>query len=155
MLKMFVVGRFTADPEVRTPQNGGEPFTVFSVAVNTGKNQDGSQKTTYIRVKAFRKQGEMIAQSCRKGHQIALELANLEVGAYVNQSTGQAQGTLDAILSAFDFCEKRENAAPQQQQYAPPQQQPQYAQYAPPQQQQYAPPQPQHAPQPPQYATPW
>lgn len=169
MFKAFVVGRLTGDPEVRQPQSGGNPYTNFSIAVNVGKNQDGSQKTTFIRVSAFNKQGEMIAQSCKKGHLIAVELNNMEVGAYISQSNGQAQGTLSATLSGFDFCEKRQEDAPQQsvgygqpqyatppQQYQQPQYQQQPPQYMPPQtpQPQYGQAPPQQYRQPPQAAMP-
>ena len=147
MLKMFVMGRLTADPQVNQPQNGGNPYTSFSIAVNSGKKQDGSDKATFINVKAFNKQGETIAQSFKKGHRIVAELSQIDVSAWIQQNTGQAQGSLNAILSSFDFVEYRDQQQgapqqgygqpPQQQGYGQPPAQQGYSQAPPPQQQGY------------------
>lgn len=120
MIKLFVMGRLTADPQINQPQNGGNPYTAFSIAVNTGKKQDGSDRSTFINVKAFNKQGEIIAQSFKKGHRIVAELSQVEVGAWINQNNGQAQGSLNAILGTFDFIEYKDQ---QQQSYGQPPQQ--------------------------------
>lgn len=133
MLKLFVMGRFTADPQVKQPQNGGNPYTAFSIAVNNGKNQDGSDKAVFINVKAFNKQGETIMQSFKKGHRIVAELNQVDVSAWINQSNGQAQANLNAVLGSFDFVENKE-----QQNYGPPPQQGYgQQQYGPPPQQGY------------------
>lgn len=159
MLKAFVMGRLTADPQVKQPQNGGNAYTAFLIAVNTGKNQDGSNKATFINVKAFGKQGELIAQSFKKGHRIVAELNQLEVSAWISQGSGQAQARLDALLASFDFIETKaetgQQAAPPA--YGQPQQQgygqaPQYGQPPQPPQNYGQPPQ-QHG-QPPQQAAP-
>lgn len=164
-LKGHVYGRLTKDPEIKQSQNGTN-YTQISIAVDNGKNADGSDKTVFINVKAFNKQGELIAQSCRKGHRIVVDLNNIEASAWINQQSGQAQASLNATLATFDFVETKAEAGqqqqqppaqygqaqgygqpPQQQQYGAPAQQPQYGQ-APPQQQQYS----QQPPaQPPQY----
>ncbi|SDD88806.1 single-stranded DNA-binding protein [Sporomusa acidovorans] len=132
MIKMFVMGRLTADPQVNQPKSGGNPYTSFSIAVNTGKNQDGSDKATFVNVRAFNKQGETISQSFKKGHRIVAELNNIEVSAWIQQNSGQAQASLNAVLSSFDFVEYKEQN--QQQGYG---QQPQQNYGQPPQQQGY------------------
>lgn len=131
MLKMFVMGRLTGDPEVKQPQNGGNQYTQFSIAVNVGKNTDNQDKTTFINVSAFNKQGEMIAQSFKKGHRIVAEINNVEVSAWNNQQSGQAQANLKGVLSSFDFVETKAEAQGQ------PTQQPAPAYGQPPQQQGY------------------
>lgn len=118
MIKMFVMGRLTADPQVNQPQNGGNPYTSFSIAVNSGKKQDGSDKATFIDVRAFNKQGEVITQSFKKGHRIVAELSNIEVSAWIQQNSGQAQASLKAVLSSFEFVEYKEQN--QQQGYGQP-----------------------------------
>lgn len=139
-----IYGRLTKDPEVKQSQSGSQ-YTMFSVAVNGGKNQDGSDRTTFVNVKAFGKQGETIAQSFRKGHRIKVDVNQVEASAWINQQSGQAQGGLNAVMTSFDFVETKaetgqQGAAP----YGAPPQQPQAA-YTPPQG--YAP-QPQMPPQP-------
>lgn len=137
MLKLFVMGRLTADPQANQAKNGGNPYTSFSIAANAGKNQDGSDKATFINVKAFNKQGETILQSFKKGHRIVAELSQIDVSAWISQNTGQAQGSLNAILSSFDFIEYKDQqqGGPQQQAYGQPPQQQGYGQ--PPQNQGY------------------
>jgi len=122
MIKLFVMGRLTADPQMNQAKNGGNPYTSFSIAVNSGKNQDGSDKATFINVKAFNKQGEMIAQSFKKGHRIVAELNQIELSAWIQQNTGQAQASLNAVLGSFDFIEYKDqqNQQPQQQGYGQP-----------------------------------
>lgn len=104
MLKAFVFGRLTKDPEVRQAMNGGAQYTRFSVAVNIGKNKEN--KTTFIDVSAFGNQGEMIAHSCKKGHRLLVELSDLEVSTWTNQQ-GETKGSLNAVLRAFSFVEPR------------------------------------------------
>ncbi len=104
MLKAFVFGRLTKDPEVRQAMNGGAQYTRFSVAVNIGKSEEN--KTTFIDVSAFGNQGEMIARSCKKGHRLLVELSDLEVSTWTNQQ-GETKGSLNAVLRAFSFVEPR------------------------------------------------
>jgi len=80
---------------------------MFSVAINGGKNQDGSDRTTFVNIKAFGKQGEIIAQSFKKGHRIKADVNQIEASAWLNQQSGQAQSSLNAILTGFDFVETR------------------------------------------------
>lgn len=129
MIKLFVMGRLTADPQVVQPQNGGNQYTSFSIAVNSGKNKDGSDRALFINTKAFNKQGELIAQSFKKGHRIVAELNQVEVSVWINQNTGQPQYSLNAVLGTFDFVEYKDQ---QQQGYGQPPQQQGYGQ--PPQQ---------------------
>lgn len=137
-LKGHVYGRLTKDPEIKQSQNGTN-YTQFSIAVDNGKNADGSDKSVFINVKAFNKQGELIAQSCRKGHRIVVDLNNIEASAWINQQSGQAQASLNATLTTFDFVEtKAETGQQQQQPQQPPAQYGQAQGYGqPPQQQQY------------------
>jgi len=152
MIKMFLMGRLTADPQSKQSQNGGNPYTAFSIAVNSGKNQDGSNKATFIDVRAFNKQGETILQSFKKGHRIVAELSNIEVSAWIQQNSGQAQASLKAVLNSFEFVEYKEQnqqqgyGQPQQQNYGQPPGQQGYGQPSVPPQQGYS--------QPPQYGQP-
>lgn len=103
MFKAFVFGRLTKDPEVRQAANGMQ-YTRFSVAVNIGKREEN--KTTFIDVSAFNNQGNMVAQSCKKGHRILVELSDLEVSTWTNQQ-GETKGSLNAVLTSFSFVEPR------------------------------------------------
>lgn len=70
MNRTILVGRITADPELRTTPNGIANTTI-TVAVNR-YTQNGEQ-TDFIRCVVWRRQAENVAKYCTKGSLIALE----------------------------------------------------------------------------------
>lgn len=70
MNRTILVGRITADPELRTTPNGIANTTI-TVAVNR-YTQSGEQ-TDFIRCVVWRRQAENVAKYCTKGSLIALE----------------------------------------------------------------------------------
>lgn len=73
--KVIIIGRMTANPEMRTLQSGGE-VTNFSVATSRKwKDKDGKQteETEFHRVVAFGRTAQVICQYCVKGSLLALE----------------------------------------------------------------------------------
>lgn len=72
MNKVILMGRLTADPELRqTPQ--GTPLARFSIAVNRRFAKEGSQQTDFLNCVAWRQTGEFIARYFRKGSMIAVD----------------------------------------------------------------------------------
>jgi len=73
--KVIIVGNLGRDPEMRyTPQ--GTPVTSFSVATNRRwTNADGTpgEETTWFRVSAWGKLGEICNQYLSKGRQVFVE----------------------------------------------------------------------------------
>jgi single-strand DNA-binding protein len=73
--KVIIVGNLGRDPEMRyTPT--GRPVTNFSVATNRRwTNEDGSpsEETTWFRVSAWGKLGEVCNQYLSKGRQVFIE----------------------------------------------------------------------------------
>lgn len=152
MNTITIHGRLTGDPESKQTQNGGQAYTKFSLADNHGKDGQGVEKVTFFNCSAYGKAGELILNSCKKGHQLTV-IGRMESSEYTNQQ-GVLKTSLNVTLDRFGFCEPF-NAQAGQQQSAPPAQnkppQQGYAQppqgYAP--QQGYgAPPQQGYAPQP-------
>jgi len=73
MNKVFLIGRFVADPETRYTQSG-VAVTSFRLAVDRKyKDQSGEKKTDFINCVSWRKLAEIIAQYCQKGKQVACE----------------------------------------------------------------------------------
>ena len=70
MNRAFLVGRITADPELRTTPSGIATTTI-TVAVNR-YTQNGEQ-TDFIRCVVWRRQAENVAKYCSKGSLVALE----------------------------------------------------------------------------------
>ena len=73
--KVQIIGRLTADPEVRTTPNGAKVAS-FSVATNfTWKDQAGQKKEVveYHNVVAWRKLADIIGQYLKKGRRVYVE----------------------------------------------------------------------------------
>lgn len=71
--KVILMGRITADPELRqTPS--GIASCKFTVAVDRGfKNKDGEKQTDFIRVTAWRATAEFVSKYFSKGKMIIVE----------------------------------------------------------------------------------
>ncbi len=73
--KAQIIGRLTADPEVRTTPNGANVAT-FSVATNfTWTNQEGAKQENveYHNVVAWRRLADIISQYLKKGRRVYVE----------------------------------------------------------------------------------
>jgi len=98
-----IVGNLGQDPEMRyTPS--GVPVTTFSVAVNRKwKGQDGEQheKTTWFRVKAWRKLAEICNQYLTRGQAVLVE-GEVEASAWASQD-GEPRASLELTAQNVRF----------------------------------------------------
>lgn len=72
MNRTFLVGRITADPELRTTPNG-IATTRITVAVNRMPNANGERIADFINVVVWRRQAENVAKYCSKGSLVGVE----------------------------------------------------------------------------------
>ena len=106
MNKVVLMGRLTADPEVRYSQ--GEKATAiarFSLAVNRRFAKDGEQSADFINCVAFGKTGEFVEKYFRKGNRIALS-GRIQTGSYTNKD-GNKVYTTDIMVEEVEFCESK------------------------------------------------
>ena len=79
--KIILIGRLTADPELRYTGNG-TAVTNFDLAVERSfKNQDGENETDFIKITVWRKQAEICANNLGKGRLVAVE-GRLQMSGY-------------------------------------------------------------------------
>jgi single-strand DNA-binding protein len=72
MNRVILMGRLTADPELRqTPQ--GTSVARFTIAVNRRFQKEGSQQADFITCVAWRQTAEFICRFFQKGSMIAVE----------------------------------------------------------------------------------
>ena len=72
MNRVILMGRLTADPELRTtPQ--GTSVTRFTIAVDRRFAQEGQQQADFISCVAWRQTAEFICRHFHKGKMIAVE----------------------------------------------------------------------------------
>ncbi len=85
MNKVILMGRLTADPELKTTPNGIS-VTSFSLAVDRNYvKQGGERKTDFINVVAWRQRAEFICRYFTKGQLIALD-GSIETRQYVDKN---------------------------------------------------------------------
>lgn len=104
MNKVIIIGRLTADPELRQSQNGTASCR-FNVAVNRKfKNQNGEYDSDFISCVAFKQTAEFISRYFTKGKLIALE-GTLRTGSYKDRNHQDVTHyTTDVFVENVEFC---------------------------------------------------
>lgn len=135
MNKLHIIGNLTRDPELRTTQSGVSVCT-FTVAVNRRKTSNNDQpEADFFRVTAWRALGENCSKYLSKGRKVAV-VGAVSVSTY-QANDGTTRASLEVTADDVEFLTSRQEAqeaANQEQTYAP---QPTYTQ------------QPAYTPQPP------
>lgn len=125
MNKVIIVGRLTADPELRQTQNGIASCR-FTVAVNRKfKNEHtGEFEADFISCVAWRQTAEFVSRYFSKGKMIALEGA-LRTGKYQDRNHSDVTHyTTDVYVDNVEFVGgKNEGNTQQNTTYQAPQQQ--------------------------------
>ena len=98
MNKAILIGRLTADPQLRYAAGSGTAICKFTLAVNRPFKKG---ETDFINCIAFNKQGEAIAQYVTKGRQLAVT-GSIRTGSYDGQD-GVKRYTTDVIVESFEF----------------------------------------------------
>ena len=104
---MNLIGRLTADPEVRYTQ-GDQPICIASYRLaveRRGKKTEGQQNADFISIKAFGKGGEFAEKYLHKGMKVAVS-GHIQTGSYTNRD-GQKVYTTDVIADEQEFCESK------------------------------------------------
>ncbi len=96
-----IMGRLTADPELRqTPS--GVSVTRFSVAVDRGYVKAGEErKTDFINVVCWRQTAEFVTRYFSKGSMIAVQ-GSIQTGSY--EKDGIKRSTFEIVADNVSFC---------------------------------------------------
>ena len=101
--KVILMGRFTADPELKKTGDGVSVIR-FTVAVNRPKQKDKEQTADFISCVAFRQTAEFISKYFRKGSAIIV-FGTIRTGFY--EKDGTRIYTTDVIADEVNFGESR------------------------------------------------
>ena len=93
------VGRFTADPELKTTKSG-KAVTTFCIAVDKKYGRD--EKPNYIDCVAWEKRAETICKHFHKGKMIAVT-GELETRMYEDKQ-GKSRKAVEVRVDEFSFC---------------------------------------------------
>ncbi len=116
MNKVFLIGRLTADPELRYTESG-KAYTRFSLAVNRNyKNESGESEADFISIVAWEKRAETICKYIKKGNRLGL-VGRIQTGSYEKEDGTRGYLT-DVIVGELEFLEnkpKEDKPAPEYQ----------------------------------------
>lgn len=106
MNKVILMGRLTADPEVRYSQSA-EPLAIvrFSVAVNKRFKREGEPDADFINCVAFGKVGEFTSKYFKKGMMISV-VGRLQVRNW-EDNNGQKRVSTEVVVEEQYFAESK------------------------------------------------
>lgn len=119
MNKVILMGRLTADPELRQTQSGIAScrFTIACDRKYADKNT-GERQADFINCTAWKQTAEFVSRYFSKGKMIAIE-GSIRTGSYKDKKYSDVTHyTSDIYVDNVEFCGDKGNSQPQQ---APPQ----------------------------------
>lgn len=109
MNRVMIIGRMTADPEVRYTQDN-TAIASFSVAIDRGKNKNGEDLgADFPRVQCFGKTAENVEKYSGKGLRVAVE-GSIRTGSYTNKK-GEKVYTTDVNAQRIQFIDWKEKGS--------------------------------------------
>ena len=104
MNQVSIIGRLTANPELRHTQSG-TACTRFNVAVDRRVKQGEEKQTDFITVVAWQQRAEFICKYFSKGQRIALT-GSIRTGNYTDKD-GNKRNTFEVWAENVEFCETK------------------------------------------------
>ena len=103
--KILLIGRLTADPELKQTQSG-IPVVTFSIAVNRRFTKQGEQpQADFIRITAWRQQAEFVSRYFTKGKSIFV-LGSLQNRNWTDQN-GQKRYDFEVVADEISLVESK------------------------------------------------
>ena len=106
MNKIVLMGRLTADPQVRYSQGDNATAVArYTLAVNRKFKKDGEPTADFISCVVFGRSAEFTEKYFRKGMQVAIS-GRIQTGSYTNKD-GQKVYTTDVVVEEQEFAESK------------------------------------------------
>lgn len=107
--KAILMGRLTADPELRKTQNGTS-VTSFTLAVNRSYTRAGEQaQTDFIDIVAWRNTAEFVSRYFVKGQLVAVE-GQIQTRTWEDKN-GQKRKSVEVVASEVFFAEPKRDGS--------------------------------------------
>lgn len=103
MNKVILMGRLTADPDIREGQNSA--VARYRLAVDRRFKRDGEESADFISCVVFGKGAEFAEKYLKKGTKI-VAVGRIQTGSYQNRE-GQKVYTTDVIVEEQEFAESK------------------------------------------------
>lgn len=114
-----LLGRLTADPELRQTPNGISVCS-FSVAINRAySGANGERQADFINCVAWRQTAEFISRYFRKGNMIGLN-GSIQTRQYQDKDTGKNRTAFEVVINNAYFAESKSGSSTSQPSYSQP-----------------------------------
>ena len=104
---ILLIGRLTADPELRYTKTG-TAVASFTLAVDRPQRKDHEKETDFVNIVVWGKSGENCAQYLGKGRQAAIE-GRLQIRSYENRD-GQKVRVAEVVANNVQFLDRANNS---------------------------------------------
>ena len=109
MNNVSLIGRLTADPELRHTQSG-TANTRFTIAVDRSYQKPGEDKQAdFITITAWQQKAEFICKYFSKGQRIAI-VGEIRTGSYT-ANDGTKRYTTEVWANNVEFCESKRDSS--------------------------------------------
>ena len=106
---VILLGRLTANPEIRQTPNG---ISVCSFTIAVDRYSNGERKADFINCVAWRQNAENIAKFFKKGSMIAIN-GSIQTRQYQDKDTGKNRTAFEVLVDRFYFTGSATNTQPQ------------------------------------------
>jgi single-strand DNA-binding protein len=114
--KAILVGRLTADPELRaTPSN--VPVTSFRIAIDRPfSSKGGDRQADFITIVAWRATAEFVCRYFKKGSDIAID-GSIQTRDYTDKD-GNKRTAVEVVAGNVSFVGRKSSSSPSAENYA-------------------------------------
>lgn len=107
MNNVSLIGRLTADPELKHTQSGIS-YTRFSIAVDRQYSKDKEKEADFINIIAWRGTADFLCAYFRKGMKIGIT-GRIQTGSYTDQNNNKRY-TFDVVANDVEFVERKQSS---------------------------------------------
>ena len=112
MNKVFLMGRLTKDPEIKTSGDGS--LARYTLAVDRKSKKNADKEADFISCVAFGKTAEFVKNYLFKGTKILI-VGHIYTGSYKNKD-GQTVYSTNVVVDEHYFCESKKDGGAQPEQ---------------------------------------
>lgn len=105
MNNVSLIGRLTADPELKNSQNGTS-YVRFSIAVDRQYSKDKEKQTDFINIVAWKGTAEFVCKYFTRGQRIGIT-GRIQTGSYTNQNGNKR--SFDVVANDVEFVERKQS----------------------------------------------
>lgn len=106
MNNVSLIGRLTADPELKHTQSGIS-YSRFSIAVDRQYSKDKEKEADFINIVAWKGTAEFVCKYFTRGQRIGIT-GRIQTGSYTDQN-GNKRSSFDVVANDVEFVERKQS----------------------------------------------